>query len=153
MKKKKFAPEQHLENTRKITDLILSLEEDFELPNGWKLRELILHLWSWDDQIINGCEAKLEGKCDEFKFDHQTREMKFDKWNDVILEENKDISLDEAKEMFKKSRERVLSLFYALINQPETIDDVKSFFRNENIVTLWMHDKDHLEKAGLEIDF
>ena len=35
----------------------------------------------------------------------------------------------------------------------ETIEDEKSFLRNENIATLWMHDKQHLEQAGKKINF
>ncbi|NHJ38589.1 MAG: ClbS/DfsB family four-helix bundle protein [Asgard group archaeon] len=149
----KLSPKQHLENTRKITKIILSLDENFELPNGWKLRELLIHLWSWDDQMINGCNAKLNGTCDDFKFDHQEKGMKYDKWNDVILEEKKDMSLKEVKKLFKDTREKVIKLFDKIISQPETIEDEKSMFRNENIATLWMHDKQHLEKGGQKIDF
>jgi hypothetical protein len=153
MEQKKLSPEQNLENTRKITKIILSLDENIELPNGWKLRELLIHLWSWDDQMIRGCEAKLTDKCDEFKFDHQEKDMTYSDWNDKILEKNKDLSLAEIKKLFKKTREKSISLFEKIISQPETIEDEKSFFRNENIATLWMHDKQHLEQAGQKIDF
>lgn len=149
----KLSPEQHLENTRKITKIILSLDESLELPNGWKLRELLLHLYSWDDQMINGCKAKLDGTCDEFKFDHQEKDLKVEKWNDLKIEEKKDLSFTEVKKLFKETREKVIGLFDKIISQPETIEDEKSFFRNENLVTLWMHDKQHLEQAGQKIDF
>jgi len=149
----KLTPEQHIENTRKITKLILTLDENIELPNGWKLRELLLHLWSWDDQMIKGCNAKLEGKCDDFKFDHQEKGIKFDEWNDMILEQKKNLSLADSKKLFKETREKTINIFEKVISEPETIEDEKNFFRKENVATLWMHDKHHLELAGLKIDY
>ncbi|NHJ48774.1 MAG: hypothetical protein FK733_13400 [Asgard group archaeon] len=149
----KLTPEQHLESTRKITELLLSLDESFELPNGWKLKELLLHLWSWDDQMIKGCEAKLAGECEDFKFDHQTKEITYEVWNDMILSDKKDLPFNEIKELFTKTRKKAIKIFEKVISQPETITDEKSFFRNETVVTLWMHDKHHLEQAGLKIDF
>jgi len=149
----KLTPEQNIENTRKITKLILTLDENIELPNGWKLRELLLHLWSWDDQMIKGCNAKLEGKCDDFKFDHQEKGIKFDEWNDMILEQKKNLSLADSKKLFKETREKTINIFEKVISEPETIEDEKNFFRKENVATLWMHDKHHLELAGLKIDY
>ncbi|MHA1170789.1 MAG: hypothetical protein ACTSQ3_01745, partial [Candidatus Heimdallarchaeota archaeon] len=96
----KLSPEQHLENTRKITKQILSLNENFELPNGWKLREFLIHLWSWDDQMIKGCKAKLDDKRFDFKFNNQEKGIKYEEWNDTILEENKDLTLAEIKKTF-----------------------------------------------------
>ncbi|HUT82130.1 MAG TPA: hypothetical protein VMZ29_13090 [Candidatus Bathyarchaeia archaeon] len=149
----KLSPEQHLENTRKITDLILSLDESFELPNGWKLKELMIHLWSWDDQMIKGCQSKLDNTCADFKFDHQQKGISYDEWNDLILTEKKKMSFKESKELFNETRKQSIAMFEKIISQPETIDDEKNFLRNENVATLWMHDKHHLEKGGLKIDF
>ncbi|MHA1156280.1 MAG: hypothetical protein ACTSQK_09250 [Candidatus Heimdallarchaeota archaeon] len=153
MEQKKLSPEQHIENTRKVTKQILSLDEDLELPNGWKLRELLLHLWSWDDQMSRGCKAKLDGNWKDFKFDNQEKGMKFDEWNDMILEEKKDLALVETKKLFKETREKTISLFEKIISSPETIEDEKNFFRKENVATLWMHDKHHLDQAGIKLDF
>ena len=149
----KLSPEQNLENTRKITELILSLDDSFELPNGWKIKELLIHLWSWDDQMINGCKAKLDGKCDDFKFDHQEKGMDFNEWNDLIIKEKKGLTLDESKKLFKETREKAIKYFEEVISKPETIEDEKNLLRNENVATLWVHDKMHLEKGGLKIDF
>ena len=149
----KLTPEQHIEKTREISKYILSLEDSFELPNGWRLKELLLHLWSWDDQMIKGCNAKLEGKCDDFKFEHQENDIKMEKWNDMKIEEKQNMSLDEVKKLFEKTREKNIKMMEKVLAEPETIDDEKNFFRKENIVTLWMHDKYHLEKGGLEKDF
>ena len=149
----KLSPERHLENTRKITKQILSLNENFELPNGWKLREFLIHLWSWDDQMLRGCKAKLDDKRFDFKFNHHEKGIKYEEWNDIILEENKDLTLAETKKMFKETREEAISLFEKIISLPETIDDDKNFFRKETVATLWTHDKLHLEQAGMKIDF
>ncbi len=148
-----LTPKQHIENTRKITKQILSLDENFELPNGWKLRELLLHLWSWDDQMIRGCEAKLDDKWCDFKFDHQEKGITYNEWNNKILEEKKDLTLNQVKKMFKETREKTIQLFEKIISMPETIDDEKNFFRKENVATLWMHDKHHLEQAGIKIPY
>ena len=149
----KLTPEQHLENTRKITEIILSLDDSFELPNGWKLKELLLHLWSWDDQMTKGCLAKLDGKCEEFKFDHQQKDIDFNQWNDMIIEEKKNMPIKDVRKLFEKTREKTIKMMEKVLAEPETIDDEKNFFRKENVATLWMHDKHHLEKGGLKIDF
>ncbi|NHJ87351.1 MAG: hypothetical protein FK734_17940 [Asgard group archaeon] len=153
MEEQKSTPEEHLENTRKITKIILSLDDSFKLPNGWGLKELLIHLWSWDDQMINGCNAKLNGTCDDFKFDHQHKGIDYSQWNDLIINEKKNLTLAKTKKLFKDTREEVIALFDKIISQPETITDEKNMFRNENIATLWMHDKQHLEKGGIKIDF
>ena len=149
----KLSPEQHIENTRKITEMILSLDNSFELPNGWTLKELLIHLWSWDDQMIKGCNAKLEGKCDDFKFDHQEKGMDFNEWNDMIISDKKKLSLKEVRNLFKETREKTIATFEKVISEPETIEDEKNFLRKENVATLWMHDKHHLEKGGLKVEF
>ena len=153
MKEKKLSPKEHIENTKKITKKILSLDEDFELPNKWKLRELMIHLWSWDDQMIKGCEAKIKEKWCDFKFDHQEKGMKFDVWNDKIIDEKKNLTFEEVKKIFKETREKTIKIFEKILAMPETIDDEKNLFRKENVATLWMHDKHHLEQAGVKIDY
>lgn len=153
MNEQKLSPEEHLEKYRKVTKQILALDESIELPNKWKLRELMIHLWSWDDQMIKGCEAKLEDKWCDFKFDHQEKGMDFNEWNDIILEEKKDLPLEEIKKLFKETRDKAISMFEKVIAMKEIIDDEKNFLRKENVATLWMHDKHHLDLAGLKIDY
>ncbi len=153
MEEQKLSPEQHLENTKKITKIILSLDDSFKLPNGWTRKELMIHLWSWDDQMLKGCQAKLDGKCEDFKFDHQLKDIDYSKWNDTVLAEKKNLTFEESKKLFKETREKTIKMFEKLISQPETIADEKNMFRNENVVSLWMHDKQHLENGGIKIDF
>ncbi|MFW9924033.1 MAG: hypothetical protein ACFFDW_12175 [Candidatus Thorarchaeota archaeon] len=153
MEEPKYTPKQHLENTKKITKIILSLDDSFKLPNGWTRKELMIHLWSWDDQMLKGCQAKLDGTCESFKFDHQLKGVDYSKWNDMILEEKKNLTFKESKKLFEDTRKKTIAIFEKIISQPETIADEKSTFRNENIVSLWMHDKQHLQNAGMKIDF
>jgi hypothetical protein len=142
-----------LEKYKKVTKQILALDDSIELPNKWKLRELMIHLWSWDDQMIKGCEAKLEDKWCDFKFDHQEKGIDFNEWNGKILEEKKDVPLAEIKKLFKETRNKAVSMFEKVIAMKETIDDEKNFLRKENVATLWMHDKHHLDQAGVKIDY
>lgn len=153
MEVQKLSPKQHLEKTKKITKIILSLDDSFKSPNGWTRKELMIHLWSWDDQMLKGCQAKLADKSEEFKFDHQLKGIDYTKWNDLVIAEKKNLSFNETKKLFKETREKTLAMFEKIISQPETITDEKNMFRNENVVTLWMHDKEHLEKGGIKVDF
>jgi len=148
----KLSPADHLEKLRAITQLLLSLDATTVFPNGWTLRELYIHLWSWDDQMIKGCRAKFAGKWSEFKFDHQVKGISYEKWNDLILEEKQALSLAEARSLFQTTRTEAIAIYEKVISEPETIDDEKNFFRKEHVATLWQHDKHHLEQGNIPVN-
>ena len=149
----KISLEKKIENMKKTTEFILALDESFILPNGWKTRDLFLHLWSWDDEFVRICQFKMKDSLDQCKFEFQSMEMKYSEWNDYVLDKMKDITFKEAKVKFKETRYKVLSIFEELIKLPETVEDEKSFLRTDRILDLWQHDKQHLEAGGAKIEF
>lgn len=151
--KDKLSSEEHIENLKKTTKVLLSSDENISQSNGWKLREILLHLWSWDEEFIKACEAKIAGEIKKFQFDHIKQGIDMDTWNVEIIDQKKDLSLEEVKKLFKETREKTIRIFEKVITVPETIENEESFLRNENIVTLWQHDKHHLEQAGQQVNF
>ena len=149
----KISLEKKIENMKKTTEFILALDESFTIPNGWKTKELLLHLWSWDDEFVKICQFKMKDSLDQCKFEFQSMEMEYSEWNDYVLDKMKDVSFKEAKEKFKETRYKVLSIFEELIKLPETVEDEKSFLRTDRILDLWQHDKQHLEAGGAKIEF
>jgi hypothetical protein len=146
-----YSLEDHIANFQKTSELLLSLEPDVSQPNGWTLKEILIHLYSWDKEFIKVAESKIAGK-KEFLFSHQEKEIDMDDWNVQQVAKYNDLSLKEVKELFKKTREKTISLFKRVIKQPETIENEDSILRNNKIVTLWFHDKHHLEQCGQKVD-
>jgi len=149
----KISLEKKIENMKKTTELILALDESFTIPNGWKTKELLLHLWSWDDEFVKICQFKMKDSLDQCKFEFQSMEMEYSEWNDYVLDKMKDVSFKEAKEKFKETRYKIIDLFEELIKIPETVEDEKSFYHTDRILDLWQHDKQHLEAGGAKIEF
>lgn len=149
----KISLEKKIENMKKTTEFILALDESFTIPNGWKTKELLLHLWSWDDEFVKICQFKMKDSLDQCKFEFQSMEMEYSEWNDYVLDKMKDVSFKEAKEKFKDTRYKIIDLFEELIKIPETVEDEKSFYRTDRILDLWQHDKQHLEAGGAKIEF
>ncbi|NHJ32443.1 MAG: hypothetical protein FK732_06245 [Asgard group archaeon] len=149
----KISLEQKLGNMKKTTEFLLALDESFTLPNGWKTKELLLHLWSWDDEFVKICQHKIKDNLDQCKFEFQSMEMDYSEWNDYMLDKMKDINFKKAQKKFKETRYKVLNIFEELIKLPETVEDEKSFLRTDRILDLWQHDKQHLEAGGAKIDF
>ena len=149
----KISLEKKIENMKKTTEFILALDESFTIPNGWKTKELLLHLWSWDDEFVKICQFKMKDSLDQCKFEFQSMEMEYSEWNDYVLDKMKDVSFKEAKEKFKETRYKIIDLFEELIKIPETVEDEKSFYHTDRILDLWQHDKQHLEAGGAKIEF
>ncbi|MHA1221433.1 MAG: hypothetical protein ACTSQB_06845 [Candidatus Heimdallarchaeota archaeon] len=148
----KISNEQKISYLEILTEKLLSLPESFSLPNGWKLRELYIHLWSWDDAVTKACEAKMADKLADFTFDHTKLGLTFSEWNDKIIADNSGLTLSDAKEIFTTTRKAIIDIYKKLITLPETIEDEKSFIHTDNLLSLFNHDKHHLEQACLEID-
>ncbi|MGC9778850.1 MAG: hypothetical protein HZR80_06365 [Candidatus Heimdallarchaeota archaeon] len=149
----KISLEQKMLNTKKITELILDLPVSFSLPNGWGLKELLLHLWSWDDEFTKICEGKMNDSLDQCEFEFKKMNMDYVEWNDYVLEKMSNLTLDEARQKYKETRYKIITLYEKLIKFPETVEDEKSFYRTDRILDLWQHDKQHLKAGGIKIDF
>ncbi len=145
--------EDHIARTEQTTKIINGLGDSFALPNGWGLKELLIHIWSWDNELIHACKAKKANALEGFQFSHQKQKLDYNIWNDKIIAEKQGLSLVEVKNLFKKTRTELLSQFKSLLSVPETITDEKSFLRSENLLRIWEHDKHHLELGGLKVAF
>ena len=154
----------HIENVRTVTAKLYDLSEDFSLPNGWTKRELLIHLNCWDQEFVKLTKKALNGELKnfffkfegltaderailekEFLFEHQEMDLEYTKWNDNKLEEKKEKTLDEVEALFRKTRVKAISLF------EELAEKEKGNKLTSQILSLWMHDWEHLEKGGVEV--
>ena len=159
-----YDEKDHIENFNTITKKLAELPADFSLPNGWTKRELLIHLNSWDQEFIKLTKKALSGELrnyffkfteltaeertileKEFLFEHQEKNMVFTAWNDHKLEESKDKTFKEVEEQFTIDREEILTLF------EELAEKQKEKKLTAQILSLWMHDREHLEKGGVEV--
>ncbi|MBD3192286.1 MAG: ClbS/DfsB family four-helix bundle protein [Candidatus Heimdallarchaeota archaeon] len=143
--------QQNIKNLKQTSEFLLSLDENVSQSNGWTLREILLHIWSWDEQMIDACEAKIAGATDDDLFDYQKQGIEMDLWNEQMIEQKKDLSLEEVKKLFKETREKTIKYFEKFFANIETIEDEESFLRFETVVVLWQHDKHHIEQAGQKV--
>ncbi|MHA1912110.1 MAG: hypothetical protein ACTSYA_10470 [Candidatus Kariarchaeaceae archaeon] len=156
--------DDHIENFKTVTTKLYELPADFSLSNGWTRRELLIHLNSWDQEFVKLTKKALNGELKnfffkferltvderailepEFLFEHQEMDLEFTKWNDYKLEEQKEKTFKEVEELFKDTREKVIDLF------EELAEKEKGNKFTSQILSLWIHDREHLEKGGVEI--
>jgi hypothetical protein len=154
----------HIENFKAVTAKIYELPADFSLPNGWTRRELLIHLNGWDQEFVKLTQKaineelknfffKFEGLTaeertileKEFLFEHQEMDLEYTKWNDYKLEKMKEKTVEEVEELFKNTREKIIALF------EELAEKQKENKLTAQILSLWTHDREHLEKGGVEV--
>ena len=156
--------DDHIANLKTVTEMLNDLPADFTLPNGWSNKELLIHLNSWDQEFAKLTQKALNGELKnfffkfeeltadekailekEFLFEHQEMNLEYTKWNNYRLEKMKDKTFEEVEELFRNTREKVMVLF-------EELSEKKKEDRlTEQILSLWMHDREHLEKGGVEV--
>ena len=100
------------------------------------------------------CQAKLDGEGADFKFEFQKMGIDYSEWNEIALEKKKNLTYKEAKKLFTTTRETLFKFYEQLMKIPENEElEENSLRRLSNIMNLWQHDKLHLEKGGLTLDF
>jgi len=145
--------EEQVARMEKTTAILEGLPASFSQPNGWKLKELLLHIWSWDVELIRACQAKKANALEDFQFSHQKEGIEVDDWNVRKIREKEDLSLDEVKQLFQKTRSEFINECKSLLSIPETVTDEKSYFHHEDIFAIWQHDLHHLKLGGREVQF
>ena len=159
-----FDHEDHITNFKTVTAILDELPADFTLPNGWTKRELLIHLNGWDQEFFKLAEKALNSELKnfffkfedltadekimlekEFLFEHQKMNLEYTKWNEYKLENMKEKTFKEVEELFKNTREKVLALF------EELAEKQKENKLTAQILSLWTHDREHLENGGVEI--
>ncbi len=131
------------------TETILSLPETFSFPNGWSQRQLLIHLWSWDDQFLELCHTTKKSARKTFVYAHNGEKLPLEKWNDVVIEKFDDMTYEEAREIFEETRNDLLKSFekYAKLMMKE--GNQGKYEDIEKLMDLWIHDKMHLESGGI----
>ena len=149
---KEISLKDKITNLKLSTDTLLTLPDYFELENGWKRKELLLHLWTWDVEYIRLCKKKIAKKLKGFKFEYEELGMSYTAWNEHIMETHRNLSEEEIEKRFIKDREKLVALFEKLKDTPE-IKVPKNEYLTTQILNLWTHDKMHLEAGGVAIHF
>jgi len=159
-----YEHEDHIENIKTVTTKLDELPTDFSLPNGWTKRELLIHLNGWDQEFAKLAQKALDGGLKnfffkfesitaderailekEFLFEHQEMDLDFIKWNDYKQEQMKEKTFKEVEELFKSTRKKVIALF------EELAEKKKENKYTGQILSLWTHDREHLEQGGVEV--
>ncbi|MCG3217011.1 MAG: ClbS/DfsB family four-helix bundle protein [Candidatus Heimdallarchaeota archaeon] len=132
-----------IEKLQTTTKLIKELPEDLELPNGWSIREITIHLQGWDEEFIKFSEKIKKGEPYFAFFSGQ-----HDRYNQKFFEKNHNISLEQAKKQFAITREEITSVYENIANNYLQDDNkMLGFF------SLWWHDVHHLKQTGIDVEF
>lgn len=141
-------PLEKIEKIKITTQTILSLPESFSFPNGWTQRELLIHLWSWDDQFLEFCLAKKSAR-KKFQYAHEEEKLPYDKWNDIIIEKFEDMPFDEALELFETTRSELIRSFEKYAKLMSKKENAGKYDDIDKVMDVWQHDKLHLESGGI----
>ena len=130
-----------VENTKKTSEMLENLPDDIILPNKWRKKELLIHIWYWDDVWLRISERMISGEHVE-----ELNSTTYDEKNRKALEDNKHLSFDLVFKRYISTRKKLLEIYDNKVKG--TIKDEKSFLE---FFSLWWHDKDHLSKAGIDV--
>ena len=134
----------------KTTKLLLDLQDNVKLPNGWGKRELLIHLLFWDDEMESYSDHLRKGNTFDWGeylssrgYDPEGKDL--DKINQSCLDDNEDLSYSEALEAFTETRMKLINTYRDLIEN--YFIEEKSF---TDYFSMWYHDVHHLKKAGVD---
>ena len=123
------------------TQMLLGLEEETKLPNGWGKRELFVHLSGWDKEFIDFSE-EMRKKVPFYPFYEYEGEAK----NQQFLEESLKLSDKEVYTRFNQLRTQLKEIYQDIItNYPQKNKEFVGFF------SIWWHDLHHLKQAGCDV--
>ncbi|NHJ04065.1 MAG: ClbS/DfsB family four-helix bundle protein [Candidatus Heimdallarchaeota archaeon] len=138
-----------ISNIKKTTDAILMLPEVISFPNGWIMKDLLIHLNSWDDELLKYSQALKKSKDDKFVYDHKKLGMDYSNWNDYIIEKFSYLTFEEAKDLFTNTRKKLIKILEELIEIQKKETDPDKWKKIHSVLDLWQHDKMHLEAGGI----
>ncbi|HUU79327.1 MAG TPA: ClbS/DfsB family four-helix bundle protein [candidate division Zixibacteria bacterium] len=142
-------PSIKISHIKKTTDAVVTLPEGFSFPNGWTMKDLLIHLHSWDDELLKYSQALKKGKDDKFVYDHKKLGMNYSNWNDFVIEKFSYLPFEEAKELFKSTRKKLIRIFEELLEIQKKETDPDKLKKINGVLDLWQHDKMHLEAGGI----
>ncbi len=133
-----------IDKLEKSTKLFLDLPNDNKLPNGWGKRELAIHLFSWDGEMVEYSDNLRRGNTFDWN-EILAEDSDINEVNKKHLDENEDLTFAEAIEIFTNTRQELIATYVDIVNNH--YQDEKSFV---DYFTLWMHDLHHLKQAGID---
>ena len=133
--------ERWIEKLKITTEMLLNLEDDTELPNGWTKREILIHLSGWDFEFIEFA-TEMRKNVKFYPFYEEEGEAK----NQRFLQEAKDLSLEDVLEKFKLLRNQLIDVYHEIVEKyPQENREFLGFF------SIWWHDAHHLKQADCDI--
>ena len=133
-----------IDKLEKTTKIFLDLPNDMKLPNGWGKRELAIHLFSWDDAMVEYAGRLRQGNAFVWE-EILPEEEDINKVNKRYFAENEDLTFSEAIEIFNDTRLEMIATYNDIVNNH--FQDEKSFL---DYFSIWMHDIHHLKQAGID---
>ena len=92
-----------VENTKKTSEMLENLPDDIILPNKWRKKELLIHIWYWDDVWLRISERMISGEHVE-----ELNSTTYDEKNRKALEDNKHLSFDQVFKRYISTRKELL---------------------------------------------
>jgi hypothetical protein len=141
---------EKIKSSRKqLEDLMTKIpEEDFLRPvfdGGWTLKDMLSHIVSWEQKMITWIGEAAEGKLPEMP----NGDAAVDALNAAFYQENKDLSLEDARQAFKRSYPQALAVAE---NTPDEVLYTENLFegrKNPFWITVaantYWHYNDHIE--------
>jgi Mycothiol maleylpyruvate isomerase N-terminal domain len=113
--------QQFRDNRQRFESFCRSLSDEEltrPVPNStWSVKDFVAHLATLDTELIRWFEAVREGTTDEPARSTDGSPFDVDKWNNGIVAERSDWSLDQIFEEAAKNREQLLTALQALDDQ------------------------------------
>lgn len=133
--------ESWFEKLKITTKIIKDVSSDTILSNGWDMRELYIHLYSWDNEFLKYAEELKQGK----PF-HVILEESIDEYNQRFFVENEGLDFAAVEKQFLQKRKQMISECEEILTKhPQNNKEFVGFF------CLWEHDVHHLNQAGADV--
>ena len=151
--------ESDLSNIERINNFIQNINGNTAFGE-WTFKQLIIHIWSWDLEMIGLLEAQMSGNVksldydsltdkekealdDYFQFEYQSMGIPLEEWNELMLNRHKDKSVRELKQELNRSR---ISLVMTYRKHIERFKDQPEV--TKRTISIWRHDLHHIKKGG-----
>ena len=128
------------------TELIMNANESVVSEGSEGLKKLYLMVWAYDKEMCKIAESIIQGGKETYE--SEILKIGREAYNKKIMEENLDISLNDARIKFEEARRKIILLNIKLYNEhlPGIQDNVLQ------ALTSWMNDVQWLDKSGIDVE-
>jgi uncharacterized damage-inducible protein DinB len=100
------------EHRRKLEEFCRSLSEE-ELgrtvpESTWRLQDFVVHLGTFDVEMMRWLDGLMAGRKDAPALDAEGKPLDIDRWNNAMVEERRDWSLEQVLEEAAANRKRLI---------------------------------------------